>query len=248
MKILIAGYGFVGRAQELVLQDHYQVEIYDPALGYTKWHNDADAVIVCVATPQRENGACDMSSVFDVVDRVSDSVPILIKSTISVEGWDALTDMYPNQEICFSPEFLRQAHWEEDACAKKLYLGGNCTQFWTGVFVQALGYVTITVEEPRELVAAKVFRNSFLVTKVAFFNQIYDYCEACGLDFEDVRRFVTDDERIGTSHSYVTEERGFGGHCFIKDTLAIKHSAQHNSVCLTLIEEAIEYNNSIRQV
>jgi len=246
MKIMIAGYGFVGRAQELLLRDYHEVVIYDPALGHTDWHTDAEAVIVCVSTPSSENGACEMGNVFDIVGKVSESTPILIKSTVSVEGWKALTDTYANRLICFSPEFLRAAHWEEDAFVKQLYLGGNCTQFWTGVFVQALGHVLITTEEPKELIAAKVFRNAFLATKVAFFNQVHDYCESYNLNYDDVKKFIADDERIGHSHTEVTQERGFGGHCFPKDTRAIKYSAQRNNTRLTLIEEAIEYNNSIR--
>ena len=245
MKILIAGYGFVGRAQELVLKDYHEIAIYDPYLGYDNEWLNIDAVIVSVSTPPRHDGSCEMKNVFEVIEQSPD-VPILIKSTISVEGWQMLVDAFPNKQICFSPEFLRQASWEQDAFIDHMYIGGNCTTFWSDVFLGALGKITIEVLPPAELVAAKAFRNSFLATKVAFFNQVYDYCKAYGLDYENVASAVGSDNRIGTSHTKITEQRGFGGHCFPKDTSAIVRSAQRNNTRLTLIEEAINYNRSIR--
>ena len=220
MKILIAGYGYVGKAQELVFQNYHNIHIYDPALGYTECLADPDAVIVCVSTPPRKDGSCEMTNVFEVIDMVPD-VPILIKSTISVEGWEMLADTFPNKQICFSPEFLRAAHWKEDARAKHIYLGGNCTNFWSDLFLQVLDKPTISVEQPADLVAAKALRNSFLALKVSFFNQVFDYCKAYKLDTDAVIKTIIEDQRIGSSHSTVTSERGFGGHCLPKDVSAI---------------------------
>jgi UDPglucose 6-dehydrogenase len=107
--------------------------------------------------------------------------------------------------------------------------------------------LTVEIESPAELVAAKAFRNSFLATKVTFFNQIYDYCKAYNLDYDSVSKAVGADMRIGNSHTQITEERGFGGHCFPKDTKAIVRSAQRNNTRLTLIEESINYNNAVRK-
>jgi len=246
MKILIAGYGFVGKAQELVLKDYFNLTIHDPNLGHEGDWTDIDAVIVCVSTPPRHDGSCEMKNVYEVIDLCPD-VPILIKSTISVEGWEMLSDTFPNHQICFSPEFLRQASWEQDAFFNKMYIGGSNTSFWSDVFITALGKIDIALDNPENLVAAKAFRNSFLATKVTFFNQVYDYCKSYGLDFASVSKAITDDPRIGSSHSEVTEQRGFGGHCFSKDTNAIVRSAQRNNTRLTLIEEAINYNRSIRK-
>lgn len=246
MKILIAGYGYVGKAQELVFRDYNEIAIYDPYLGYDNDWLNIDAVIVCVSTPPRHDGSCEMKNVYEVIEQAPD-VPILIKSTISVEGWEMLVDAFPNRQICFSPEFLRAAHWVEDAKAEHIYLGGNCCNFWSDLFLQALGKISISVEEPRELVAAKAFRNSFLALKVSFFNQVYDYCKAYGLNYTDVQHFISADERIGHSHTTITEERGFGGHCFPKDVRAIIRSAQRNNTRLTLLEEALNYNTSIRK-
>jgi len=246
MKILIAGYGFVGKAQELVLKGYHDVEIHDPYKGYeSEWLN-VDAVIISVATPPKQYGECDYSNVIDVLNQTPD-VPILIKSTISVEAWREIKKQFPNKQICFSPEFLRQATWEKDAFAKDLWIGGNCTAFWSDVFVEALGKINVHIETPESLVAAKALRNSFLALKVSFFNQIYDYCEDQNLDYEAVANAVASDERIGFSHTGVTEQRGFGGHCFPKDVKATVRSAQSSGRRFTLLEEAINYNNSVRK-
>ena len=103
------------------------------------------------------------------------------------------------------------------------------------------------VVNAEELIVAKQFRNSFLATKVSFFNQINDLCECLDLDYEQVRQVVTDDERIGESHTMITDERGFGGHCFPKDTEALVYSALHHGCSQNLIQEAIKYNKKIRK-
>ena len=96
------------------------------------------------------------------------------------------------------------------------------------------------------LIIAKCFRNAYLATKVAFFNQMFDYCNAIKCCPNQAIDLVTMDDRIGTSHSKITEERGYGGHCFPKDMNAIKTSARYNKVDLSLIEQAIDYNKKIR--
>src|SRR6056300_562896 len=246
MKILIAGYGFVGNAQELVLKGYHDVEIHDPYKGYeSEWLN-IDAVVISVATPPKQYGECDYSNVIDVLNQTPD-VPVLIKSTISVEGWREIKRQFPNKQICFSPEFLRQATWEKDAFAKDMWIGGNCTAFWSDIYLGAMGKINIHIERPENLVAAKALRNSFLALKVSFFNQVYDYVQAHGLDYAAVANAIATDERIGVSHTSVTKERGYGGHCFPKDVRAIIKSGQSYNARFTLLEEADAYNNTIRK-
>lgn len=245
MKIGIAGYGFVGKAQELIFKDYHEILISDPDQGHYADLSHADAIIVCVSTPPREDGSCHMDNVFDVIDRAPD-VPILIKSTISVEGWKMLADLGKN--LTFSPEFLRAAHWQTDALENKdYYFGGTSCHYWADIYLRALGPINIGTGNPAELVAAKALRNSFLALKVSMFNQIFDYCEAHELDFETVRKVIANDERIGHSHTQVNKERGYGGHCFPKDVRAVIKSGQAYNARLTLLEEADAYNSSIRK-
>ena len=241
MKITIAGHGFVGKAHYELLKDKHDIQIYDPRLGYTDFGNP-EAVIVCVATPPNSSGGCKMANVYDVIDLAPD-VPILIKSTISVEGWQMLVDAFPNRMLNFSPEFLRAASAVEDLQNMDLMLiGGTSNCFWKDVFE-----VSIEIAEPEELILAKYARNSFLALKVAYFNQLYDLCDALDIEYSAVAHYTTMDERIGDSHSFITDERGFGGHCFPKDTSALVKTAQRNNVELSILQEAVEYNKRIRK-
>jgi len=241
MKITIAGYGFVGQAHEALLKDNHDIQIYDPRLGYTDF-GEPDAVIVCVSTPQYKDGSCYMNNVYEVIE-ASPDVPILIKSTISVEGWDMLVDCFPNRRITFSPEFLRAASAVEDLKNMDLMLiGGTSCTVWRDVF-----NVNVEVADARELILAKYARNSFLALKVAFFNQMYDLCDALDIEYAAVAHYTTMDPRIGDSHSFITEERGFGGHCFPKDINALVKTAQRNNVELSILKEAVEYNRRIRK-
>ena len=248
MKITIAGYGAVGQAHEQLLGCFVDVEIYDPYKGHKSFSSDTDAVIICTATPSWENGACSVNSVYECIEKSPD-VPILIKSTISLEGWETIIDAFPQKEITFSPEFLRNATSVDDLLnTKDVLLGGGNTEFWQKLFATTLGSGTsFMLADPRQLILIKYFRNSFLANKVAFFNQIYDLCKAVGIDYEAVAKGVGADTRIGASHTEVTGERGFGGHCFPKDIKAIIHSAQQENVDLSLLKETLEYNEKVRR-
>lgn len=242
MKIGIAGYGFVGRAHYEVLKFKHDVVINDPALDYTDSLDDVDAVIICVSTPQKQDGSCHIDNVYDVVERCPD-VPILIKSTISVEGWRMLKDTFPNKMLNFSPEFLREATWLDDIKNMKLMLiGGTSCTFWSNVFD-----VDIEIAEPEELILTKYARNSFLALKVSFFNQIYDLCEALDIKYEAVAHYTGMDSRITQSHTQVTKQRGFGGHCFPKDTSAFLNTANKVDIDLSILQNAVDYNKKVRR-
>jgi UDPglucose 6-dehydrogenase len=242
MKITIAGYGFVGQAHHELLKDKHDIVIVDPAYNDNTIPKDTEAVIVCVSTPQRLDGSCHMDNVYEVVEAAPD-VPILIKSTISVEGWQMLVDAFPNRMLNFSPEFLRAATAVEDLKNMDLMLiGGTSCNFWAKVFD-----VSCEIAEPEQLILAKYARNSFLALKVAFFNQMYDLCNALDVEYAAVAHYTGMDPRITESHTQVTKERGFGGHCFPKDTSALIKTAQRNNVELSILQEAVEYNRRIRK-
>ena len=108
MNITIAGYGFVGKAHAELLKQHYTVHIVDPKLGPEKVHHTAcNAVIICVSTPQHKSGACNINNVYEVIADTPKEIPILIRSTISLEGWLYLKETFPERSITYSPEFLR---------------------------------------------------------------------------------------------------------------------------------------------
>lgn len=247
MKIQIVGYGFVGQAHANALSALHEIHICDPVKNYNDCITDPDAVIICVSTPEnKETGACNMSNVFDALCICPINVPVLIKSTISLEGWRELKASDKNDTISFSPEFLRAEHADEDFKNQNvIYVGGGNEMFWQSLLSVSLNKKT-AVRNPESLILAKYFRNSFLAAKVSFFNQVYDLCEAAGVNFNVVRELVAADARIGESHSRVTSERGFGGHCFPKDTAAILNTGYYYGVELSNIYSAVTYNKTIR--
>lgn len=247
LKIGIAGYGYVGQAHHEALKEYYEILISDPAKGHYADLRHCDAIIVCVATPMSENGGCDMSNVTDVINDAP-NIPILIKSTISLEGWHHLRMSFTHDKICFSPEFLRaECALEDFRNNKTILMGGDNVGFWQDLFINAMGNINIFTGTPEELILVKYFRNSFLATKVAFFNEIYDLCEKTETDYNKVAEYIGLDDRIGTSHTTVTSERGFGGHCFPKDVSAILKTAESFNNNLNILEAANNYNKRIRK-
>ena len=247
MKIGIAGYGYVGQAHEAALKDYHEILISDPALGHYADLQHADAIIVCVSTPQHTSGSCNVNNVYEVI-AAAPKVPILIKSTISLEGWDVIRTDFVSANLTFSPEFLRAATALEDfKNTTHFMMGGDSVGFWADVLINAMGNITIDNVGVSDLILTKYFRNSFLATKVAFFNQVYELCQATGADYETVAKHIGNDTRIGHSHTTITDERGFGGHCLPKDTSALIKTAQKHKTQLSILEEAINYNNTLRK-
>ena len=250
-KITLAGYGFVGKAVYATFKDAHNVTISDPQYNNTKIYDvESAGVIVCVPTPQDDDGKCDMSYVIDVINDTPNNVPVLIKSTISLEGWKEIKDMFPAKQITFSPEFLVEATAEEDFKNQKImYVGGGDIDFWLETFRTALPQITFSRAEVESLILIKYFRNSFLATKVSFFNQVHDLCKATGQDYNIVAQGITEDPRIGKSHTQVPGPDGYygyGGHCFPKDTNAIVKTASNFEIDLSVIKTAMSYNSKVR--
>ena len=247
MNLSLIGYGFVGQAVHEVLKDHYDVKIIDPKYNDNVILNDSDGYIVCVPTPGGMLQACDMSIVDTVIKACPEDKPILIKSTISLEGYEDLKKY--NKRITFSPEFLTAANANEDFKKQnRMLFGGADTDFWYDIFILAKGFQPVygTIEQ---LIMAKYLRNSFLATKVAFFNEVYDFCKATEIDYEKVAELVGMDERITRSHMKVPGpdgQRGFGGACFPKDTNALLHTFLKYNKPFTILREVVESNERIQ--
>jgi UDPglucose 6-dehydrogenase len=248
--IVIAGYGYVGQAFYDTFKDLETCEIVDPKHNKNKITDfDTTHVVIAVSTPEAKDGSCDMTNVVDVVKQCKPETAIMIKSTISIEGWRQLRAEFPDYRLTFSPEFLRAKTATQDfQKTEHIYLAGQWSHQWIPILKKRFPTAQYSVRKtPEELIAAKYFRNAFLATKVSFFNQVYDMCEKMGLNFKQVHEVVTDDRRIGRDHSDVTEERGFGGHCLPKDAKAIVSTAKKIDVDLSLIEESIKYNEKIKK-
>ena len=244
MKLTLIGFGFVGKAVHNLLQEHYDVKVVDPQYNKNTITDDSDGYIVCVPTPSSPKlNACDMSIVWEVVKECPDDKPILIKSTISLEGYEEMKNW--NKRITFSPEFLTAANANEDFKNQKdMLFGGYDTDFWYDIFILVKGFQP-TYGTIEELIMAKYLRNSFLATKVAFFNQVYDFCKASNINYEHVASLVGMDSRITKSHMKVPGpdgSRGFGGACFPKDTKALLHTFSTYNKPFTVLKEVVDSN------
>ena len=248
--MIIAGYGFVGKAYELLFKNHRrEIVIHDPPKGMTADLKNTSAVVVCVPTPQSQDGTCDMSAVYEIVEQCNDFTPILIKSTISLQGWHELKERFPNHKLCFSPEFLRAANFMSDVQDMDHVILSGETDYWRDQYSYNWSHIKINIVSPEEAIAIKYFRNAFLATKVSFFNEIYDFCIAYGINFDQVQSGVTADSRIGESHSFVYPEegtRGWGGMCFPKDTKAILKMASDKEINLNTLSAAVYYNTKLK--
>lgn len=254
MKIIVAGYGFVGKAVSTSLKTEHEVIIVDPKYTTEQVadHRDADGIIICVNAPTAPEGFVMVRDIVDVLSQVPSFMPILLKSTVTPDVLNELYSLYPNHSITYSPEFLRAATAVEDFKNQKfVILGGEDPEgFWQDVLSKVLQCKMFFYCSPVEASMVKYSINSFLASKVAFFNQIYDLCGKNGADYDLVRQIISHDNRIGASHMLVPGpdgELGFGGHCLPKDTKAfVRYSSKMESP-LTILNNAVEYNQKLRK-
>ena len=248
-KITLIGNGFVGKAVNNLIKKHYQIKIVDPQYNDNKIENDTDSYIVCVPTPSSATGECDMSIVNKVIDECPNDKPILIKSTISLEGWEKIKEY--GKRITFSPEFLTARNANEDFKKQKVILfGGDDIAYWEAIFHPTKKFKTVAASV-EELILTKYLRNSFLATKVAFFNEAYSFCEKVGIDYNTVSRLVGMDDRITMSHILVPGpdgERGFGGECFPKDTKALSATGFYYGSNFDVLGGAIKSNMKVKKL
>jgi UDPglucose 6-dehydrogenase len=260
MKICVVGYGYVGKAMVAAFDqgENIDYDIVDPA--YEEYNNSllevmdsCDAAVVCVPTPQGEDGKCDDSIVLDVVESIGLDKPILIKSTTDIDTLQWFKENYPN--VCFSPEFLRGRSSVEDFLAEtKMIIGGEIDQAegWMNVFQECLDIKDEAFLDIVEAGYVKYACNSFLATKVTFFNDLFNLMQKAHpeLDYDSMVYALGLDSRIGHSHTEVPGydgKFGWGGHCFPKDTAAFVYFAERQDADLPLIRKARELNKIQRK-
>lgn len=260
MKIGIVGYGYVGKSFYKFFKNHYDVITYDPSLAdnsATKSQiNECDLAVICVPTPEKEDGSCDTSIVEEAVKWIDSSI-IIIKSTVSPGTTDSLNKKY-GKKIVFSPEYAGESsYWSPYAFHNSIIetpffiFGGDkdvCNQL-VNLYLPICGptkkYVICTSMEAE---LAKYVENTFYATKVTFFNEIYDICEKSGVTWNTVRELFLLDPRVNPMHTMVLKNnRGFGGKCYPKDLNAfIKYAETLDGVNPTLLKSVKKTNEQIR--
>jgi len=249
MNLLIIGFGIVGQAVYEGLVENNTIDLLDIEPNDDIDYSSYDGIIICLPTPQGPRGECDDMLVEQYITTIRmevPAVPILIKSTISLELVELLED---DQEVTFNPEFLTEADSHKQFCHQKFAIfGGHHCRSWYDLYINSgIKIDKVRFTSMKNAAYAKYTINSFLATKVIFFNELYNmYCDD---GFDELTELVAMDERIGKSHMTVPghdREFGFGGMCLPKDTLAFATSASRKGSPLKLLEEVILINNELR--
>jgi len=256
LTIGIIGGGFVGSATALLKCTGVKTIVYDldpdkcdPS--ETKFQDlcNVNLIFICLPTPSGPNGQCNTTIVEKVVSQVKNmcDIPIVIRSTVPPGTCERLG-------VSFMPEFLREKTAHNDFRSTEEWIVGaideTVKQLITRVIKTAKRYEVIKSSiiryvHPKEGEMIKYMRNSFLAVKVAFCNEIHDYCTALNIPYDVVRQGFTIDSRIGESHTNVPGhdgQRGFGGHCLPKDTKALAYEFAKHNVTESVLSATIESN------
>lgn len=207
-------------------------------IDYKKTYNFSKVIMLCVATPESEDGKVDMKyiniAIEQIISNIKNDCFIIIKSTVPVGTCDKILERTKNCKykinLIFNPEFLSQGEAIENFLnPQRIVIGTNNKESRN-----LMEEIYADFNCPKlfmDLKSAEISKydcNNFLAIKLAYINEIANLCEKLGINIENILKVMKSDKRIG--EFYLNPGIGYGGSCLPKDTKALATLAKENNV------------------